>query len=79
MAILAVTREYTPGSFRDSRNPMRHPHQQEMKPESPALVAEQFHVPIKQVRSLNVLDGTPESPQDHCYKRRGKLLSPQEC
>ena len=35
--------------------------------------------PIKLVRSLNVLDGTPESPQDHCHKMRGTLLSPQEC
>ena len=34
---------------------------------------------IKQVRSLNVLDGTPESPQDHCHKMGGTLLSPQEC
>ena len=26
-----------------------------------------------------MLDGTPESPQDHCHKTRGTLLSPQEC
>ena len=25
-----------------------------------------------------MLDGTPESPQDHCHKMRGTLLSPQE-
>ena len=35
--------------------------------------------PIKHVRSLNVLDGTPESPKDHCHKMRGTLLSPHEC
>ena len=35
--------------------------------------------PIKNVRSLNVLDGTPESPQENCHKSRGTLLSPQEC
>ena len=35
--------------------------------------------PIKHVRSLNVLDGTPESPQDHCHKMRRPLMSTQEC
>ena len=45
MAIPAVTREYTPGSCRNSRNPMRHPPQQEIWPESPALGTEQFRVP----------------------------------
>ena len=44
MTILAVTREYTPGSCRNSINPMRHPPRQEMKPKSPALRAEQFRV-----------------------------------
>ena len=45
MAIPAVTREYTPGSCRNSRNPMRHPPRREMRPESHALGAEQFPVP----------------------------------
>ena len=45
MAIPAVTREYTPGSGRNSRNPMRHPPRREMSPRSPALGAEQFRVP----------------------------------
>ena len=45
MAIPAVTREYTPGPGRKSRNPMRHCPQQEMRPESPALGAEQVRVP----------------------------------
>ena len=35
--------------------------------------------PIKHVRCLNMFDGTPESPKDHCHKTRGTLLSPQEC
>ena len=26
-----------------------------------------------------MLDGTQESPQDHCHKTRGTLLLPQEC
>ena len=45
MAIPTVTREYIPGSCRNSRNPMRHPPLREMKHESPALGSEQFRVP----------------------------------
>ena len=44
MAIPAVTREYTPGSCRNLRNPMRHPPHQEMRLNSPALHAEQSRV-----------------------------------
>ena len=35
--------------------------------------------PIKQVRSLDLLDGTKESPQEVPNKSRRKLMSPQEC
>ena len=35
--------------------------------------------PIKHVRSLDLLHGTPESPQQHCHKSRRTLMSPQEC
>ena len=45
MAIPAVTREYTPGSWCNSRNPMRHPTRRELRPESPTLSAEQYRVP----------------------------------
>ena len=45
MSIPTVTQEYTPGSYRNLRNPMRHPSQQEMRPESTALCTEQFCVP----------------------------------
>ena len=45
MAIHAVTRDYTPGPCRNSRNPMRHRPQRESRPEFPALGAEQFRVP----------------------------------
>ena len=45
MAIPAVIREYPPGSGHSSRNPMRHPPRQEIRPESPALGSEQFRVP----------------------------------
>ena len=43
--IPAVTREYTPGYCRNSRKPMRLPPHREMRPDSPALGAEQFRVP----------------------------------
>ena len=45
MAIPTATREYTPGSCRNSKNPMRHLPRREMRPESPALGVEQFRVP----------------------------------
>ena len=45
MAILAVTREYNPGSGRNSRNPMRHPPRREMRLDSTALRAEQSPIP----------------------------------
>ena len=35
--------------------------------------------PTKHVRSLDLLDGTPESPQEHCHKSRRTLMSLQEC
>ena len=45
MAIPAVTQEYTPGFCPNSRNPMRQPPRQEIRPKSTALGAEQFRVP----------------------------------
>ena len=35
--------------------------------------------PIKHVRSLDLIDGTPESPQEHPHKSRMTLISPKEC
>ena len=55
---------------------MRLPPHHEMKPHSPALRAEQFHT--KHDRSLDFLDGTPESHQEHCHKSKGTLMSPQQ-
>ena len=45
MAIPTVTREYTSGSCRNSRKPMRLAPLREMRPDSPALDVEQFRVP----------------------------------
>ena len=35
--------------------------------------------PIKHVTNLDLLDGTPESPQEHPQKSRRTLMSPEEC
>ena len=45
MATPAITREHTPGSHSNSRKTMRLPPLREMRPDSPALRAEQFRVP----------------------------------
>ena len=45
MAIAAVTREYTLDSCRNLRNRMRPPPRWEMRLDSPALHAEQSHIP----------------------------------
>ena len=81
-AIPAVNGKYTPGSCHNSRKPRRLTPQLEMRPDSPALGAEQFHVPNQRephVRSLNLLDGTLQSPREHPHMSRRTLMSPQEC
>ena len=45
MVIPAVNREYTPGACLNSRNLMRLPPRRKMRPDSPALRAEEFCVP----------------------------------
>ena len=65
MAIRAVTREYTPGAFRNMRNLMRLCPCRKMRPDSPAFRAEDFHVRIKDVMNLDFPDGTEENPQEH--------------
>ena len=45
MAIRAVTREYTPGSRRNSRNPMTHTPRREMRLDFPAFHAEHYRIP----------------------------------
>ena len=45
MGIPVVTREYTPRAFRNSSKPMRLPPRHEMRPDSPALHAEQLRFP----------------------------------
>ena len=75
MAISAVTREYTPGSCRNSKNPLRHPPRRELRLDSPELRAEQSRVPNQTHRRLDLLERTPESHQEHCHKTRRILMS----
>ena len=45
MAIPAVTREYTPRSRRNSKNPMTHAPRRELRLDVPAFRAEQYRIP----------------------------------
>ena len=45
----------------------------------PCIGAEQFLVPIKQGRSLDLLYLTTESPPENPHKSKITLMSPQEC
>ena len=52
MANPAITREHTPGSHRNSRKTIRLAAPGEMRPDSPALRAEQFLVPNQTGKEL---------------------------
>ena len=60
MAIRAVTREYTPGSCHNSRNPMTHTPRREMRIAFPALGVQQSRVPNQ----------TGKEPQFSCQNTR---------
>ena len=77
MTSRTVIREHTPASRCNSRKTIRLPSRWKMRPDSPALRAEQFLVP-KQVKSLDLLDGTTDSPWEIPQKSRGTLMSLQE-
>ena len=79
MAIPGVTREYPPGSCRNSRNPMSLTPRHEMRPDSLVLGAEQFRVPNQTRQELQFIAGTLESPLEHLHTSRRTLMSPQEC
>ena len=50
-----------------------------MRPDSPALHAEQCLVSSQTGKRLDLLDGTSESPPEIPHKSRRKVMSPQEC
>ena len=49
-----------------------------MRPDYPEWRAEKFHVPHHERNEPDLLDGTPESPQEHCHKTRRTLMSWKE-
>ena len=64
MAIPAVTREYTPGSCHNFKNPMRDPPRREVRIDSPALRAEQSRIPNQTRKEPQFsLWNTRESPR----------------
>ena len=75
-AIPTVTREYTPDSCCNSRNTMRHPPQRELRPESPALGAEQFRVPNQRRKEPQcALWNTRESPRKLSQDERNTVVT----
>ena len=57
---------------------MRLPPRREMLPNPLHCVWSNSVFPIKLISSLDLLDGTPESPQEHCHKFRRTMMSLQE-
>ena len=79
MAIPAITREYTPGSRPNFRENMRLPHSETGDLNPLNCMQSNSRFPVKHVRSLDLLDGMAESPQEHPHKSRMTLISPKEC
>ena len=75
----SLIRECTSGSRRNSRKTMKLPPRLEMRPDSLHWVQSNALFPIEQVRSLDVVDGTTESPPEIPHKCRRTLMSLQEC
>ena len=79
MAIPTVTREYTPGSCRNSRNRMRHPPRWEMRLDSTALHAEQSRIPNQTCKEPRFSSwNTGESP-GKLSKNEMNTDATQEC
>ena len=78
MDIATVTGEYTPGSWCNSENPWDLPLAVRSGPIPMHCMQSNCVFPIKHIRSLNLLDWPPESPQQHCYKARRTMMSLQE-
>ena len=58
---------------------MRLPPRREMRPDSPALGAEQFHVPNQTCKGPDLLDGTLDIPPENPHTSRRTLMSSQKC
>ena len=79
MATPALTWEYTTGSHRNLRKTMRLPLAEIRFPIPIHCVQSNSVFPIKQVRSLDLLDGTLESPQEYPHNSGRTLMSLKEC
>ena len=79
MSTPAVNRECYAGSHRNSRKTTKFSARCEMRPDSPALRAEQGLIPNQTGKEPWLLDGTSESPPEVPHKCRNTLTSPQEC
>ena len=62
----------------DLRVPLDFSHATRWGPIPLRCMQSNFVFPIKHIRSLDLLDWTLESPQQHCHKTRRTLMSPQE-
>ena len=58
---------------------MRLPLQREMRHKSLNCVLSNSMFPIQHERNLDLLDGSPESPQEQPHMSRMTLMSPREC
>ena len=79
MSSPAVTREYNPASCCNSRKTVRLPAHWKMRAIPLHCVQSNSLFTIKQVRRLDLLDGSTESPPEIPHKSRRTLMPPQEC
>ena len=79
MAIPTVTREYTTGSHRNLRKHVILPPRREMWKIPMHCWHSNSVLPIKHVRSLALLDGTPDNPQEHPHNSGRTLMLTQGC
>ena len=79
MAIPAVTREYNPVPAATQAIPWHITLAGRLGLISLHFVQSNIVFPIKHVRSVDFLDRTPESPQEHCHRTRWTLMSTQAC
>ena len=79
MDIPAITREYTPGSCRNSRKPMRLSPRSKIRPESPAFRAEEIRVPNQRCKEPRFPWWNGRESQEHCHDKRRTLMSTHKC
>ena len=78
MGIPVVTREYNTGACCNSRKPMRLPPRHEMRPDSPALHAEQLRYPNQTHKEPRFAWLNSREPQQLSHHTWRTMMSPQE-